>query len=145
MLAGPMDAATRSILAANAAKAAQLEREEYRAIVEANVTRNLLGLSALEIDLKLCAAAHDHAHDMDTLKFFAHESPVPGKTKFTERAAQDGHDGLRGEHRHGLPRRRGRPPGMVSQPAPSDQHADERAQADRGRPIWRPLDGDVRR
>ncbi len=90
MLAGPMDAATRSILAANAAKAAQLESEEYRAIVEANVTRNLLGLSALEIDLKLCAAAHDHAHDMDTLKFFSHESPVPGKTKFTERTARMG-------------------------------------------------------
>ena len=67
-----------------------MEREEYRAIVEANTTRNLLGLSALEIDLKLCAAAHDHAHDMDTLKFFSHESPVPGKTKFTERAARMG-------------------------------------------------------
>ena len=44
-----------------------------------NLTRNLLGLNPLLIDTQLVATARDHSKDMETLKFFAHESPVPGK------------------------------------------------------------------
>jgi uncharacterized protein YkwD len=78
-LAMPMDDATRATLAANAALAAKLDSEEARAILACNLTRNLLGLSTLKIDLQLSAAARDHSQDMEKLKFFAHESAVPGK------------------------------------------------------------------
>jgi uncharacterized protein YkwD len=78
-LAMPMDDATRATLAANAALAPKLDPEEVRAILACNLTRNLLGLSTLKIDLQLSAAARDHSQDMEKLKFFAHESDVPGK------------------------------------------------------------------
>jgi len=89
-LAAPMDRQTAQIIAANARLAQQLEPEEGRAVLALNLTRNLLGLSALAIDLKLCAAARDHSNDMQTLKFFAHESPVPGKTAPWDRAKRFG-------------------------------------------------------
>ena len=85
-LAAPMDPQTRETLAVNARLATKLEPEEARAILALNLTRNLLGLSAVLIDPQLCAAARDHSHDMRTLKFFSHESPVPGKKSFTDRA-----------------------------------------------------------
>jgi uncharacterized protein YkwD len=89
-LAVPMDPATQEILAANAKLASQLDPEESRAILALNLTRNLLGLRPCAIDLKLCAAARDHSKDMATLKFFAHESPVPGKKTPWDRAKNFG-------------------------------------------------------
>jgi len=89
-LAAPMNPKTRQVLAANARLAARLDREEARAILATNLTRNLLGLSALAIDLRLCAAARDHSQDMERLKFFAHESPVPGKATPWDRAKRFG-------------------------------------------------------
>ncbi len=89
-LAAPMDNATRAVLAANAALAARLDPEEFRAVLALNLTRNLLGLPACVIDLKLCAAARDHSADMKKLKFFAHESPVPGKKTPWDRAKRFG-------------------------------------------------------
>lgn len=89
-LAAPMDNATRAVLAANAALAARLDPEEFRAILALNLTRNLLGLPACAIDLKLCATARDHSADMKKLKFFAHESPVPGKKTPWDRAERFG-------------------------------------------------------
>ncbi len=89
-LAAPMDNATRSVLAANAALAAKLDPEEFRAILALNLTRNLLGLTACVIDLKLCATARDHSADMKKLKFFAHESPVEGKKTPWDRAKRFG-------------------------------------------------------
>ena len=74
------------MLAINARLAEKLDLEEARAILACNLMRNLLGLSALAIDPKLCDAARDHSKDMETLKFFAHESPVPGKKKPWDRA-----------------------------------------------------------
>ena len=85
-LAAPMDPKTRTVLAYNARLAEKIDREEARAILACNLTRNLLGLSALVIDLKLCDACRDHSKDMETLKFFAHESPVPGKRQPWDRA-----------------------------------------------------------
>ena len=54
--ATPMDPVTRATLDANARLAPQIDPEEARCILAANHTRNVLGLSALAIDLKLCAA-----------------------------------------------------------------------------------------
>jgi len=89
-LAAPMDPNTRQILAANARFAAQLDPEEARAILSLNLTRNLLGLAPLSIDLKLSAAARDHSSDMETLKFFSHSSPVSGKASPWDRAKRFG-------------------------------------------------------
>jgi len=89
-LAAPMDPRTRQILAANARLAARLDAEEARAILATNLTRNLLGLPALMIDLRLCAAARDHSQDMERLKFFSHDSPVPGKATPWDRAKRFG-------------------------------------------------------
>ena len=42
------------------------------------------------IDPALCAAARDHAHDMETSNFFSHESPLPGKRTIGDRAQRLG-------------------------------------------------------
>ncbi|MCS7304771.1 MAG: CAP domain-containing protein, partial [Thermoguttaceae bacterium] len=89
-LAAPMDPKNREILAMNARLASQLDPEESRTILALNLTRNLLGLPALMIDLKLCQAARDHSQDMQNLKFFSHESPVPGKKTPWDRAKRFG-------------------------------------------------------
>jgi uncharacterized protein YkwD len=85
-----MDPVTRGVLAANARLATQLDPEEAKTILALNLTRNLLGLSAVAIDLKLCAAARDHSADMQKLNFFAHESPVEGKRSPWDRAKRFG-------------------------------------------------------
>ena len=69
VLAGPIDGATRNILTANARLAAQLDPEERHAISALNLTRSLLGLPVLAIDVKLCDAARDHCRDMEKLGF----------------------------------------------------------------------------
>lgn len=89
-LAAPMDPANREILAANARLASKIDPEEARAVLALNLTRNLLGLRAVLIDLKLCEAARDHSNDMREHKFFAHESPVPGKKTPWDRAKRFG-------------------------------------------------------
>ena len=85
-LAAPMGPQTRKILAANRGLAAKLDPEEARAILALNLTRNLLGLDAVLIDLRLCQAARDHSQDMKDYKFFSHTSPRPGKRTFSDRA-----------------------------------------------------------
>jgi uncharacterized protein YkwD len=89
-LAAPMDPQNRQILALNARLASQLDPEEARTVLALNLTRNLLGLPALVIDLKLCEAARDHCQDMQKLGFFSHESPVPGKKTPWDRAKRFG-------------------------------------------------------
>jgi len=89
-MASPMSAQTRGVLATNAKLAARLDAEEARAILALNLTRTLLGLSPVAIDLKLCATARDHSSDMQRLEFFAHESPVSGKTTPWDRAKRMG-------------------------------------------------------
>jgi uncharacterized protein YkwD len=85
-LAIPQDPQTRAVLATNARVAEKLDPEEARAILALNLTRNLLGLPALAIDLRLCRAARDHSQDMERLNFFSHISPVPGKKTPENRA-----------------------------------------------------------
>ncbi len=89
-LAAPMDSKSREILTANTQFVGQLDRQEARTITACNMTRVILGLPALAIDLKLCAAARDHSTDMKNLKFFAHQSPVEGKKNFWDRAQKFG-------------------------------------------------------
>lgn len=89
-LVSPMDPPARQVLAQNAILAKQLQREEARCILALNMTRVLLGLNPLVIDLRLCAAARDHSNDMKTLGFFDHTSPVPGKTTPWDRARRFG-------------------------------------------------------
>lgn len=88
--ATPIEARDQKVLQRNAALAAELDPEEYAGLVRLNVIRLRLGLNALAIDPKLCAAARDHSHDMATLGFFAHESPVEGKRSPGDRAARFG-------------------------------------------------------
>ncbi|GAB6187594.1 CAP domain-containing protein [Thermopirellula anaerolimosa] len=85
-LAAPMPPATRQVLAANAQLGSRLDEQEARAVTALNLTRTLLGLSPVALDLRLCAAARDHSNDMKTLGFFSHESPVPGKATPWDRA-----------------------------------------------------------
>jgi uncharacterized protein YkwD len=59
---------------------------EAAGIEECNQWRIFVGLNALVIDPKLCAAARDHSKDMAGHGFFSHTSPIPGKTSFTDRA-----------------------------------------------------------
>ena len=56
-LAMPMDAKTRSVLAINAKLAEKIDPEEARTILACNLMRNLLGLSALMIDLNCATPA----------------------------------------------------------------------------------------
>ena len=89
-LAMPMDQNARNVLAANDRLAPQLDPEEAKGILACNLTRLLLGLNPCSIDTKLVAAAKDHSHDMETLKFFDHESPVEGKKTPWDRAKRMG-------------------------------------------------------
>jgi len=89
-MAAPMSPQTLQVMVANRRLAAQLGQEEARGILELNLMRNLLGLRPLVIDVKLCAAAREHSHDMRQQKFFAHESPLPGKKLPWDRAARYG-------------------------------------------------------
>jgi len=82
----PQDPRTRAILAMNAKLAEKIDPEEARAILALNLSRNLLGLPALAIDLRLCEAARGHSQDMERLNFFSHESPVPDKKTPWDRA-----------------------------------------------------------
>jgi len=89
-LATPMSDKARQALAKNAQLAPQLDPEEARCVLDLNLTRNLLGLDPLTIDLKLTAAARDHSKDMQEQNFFAHESPVEGKKTPWDRAEKFG-------------------------------------------------------
>lgn len=64
--------------------------DEREGVREVNEWRLLLGLNALLIDTKLCDASRDHSKDMNEKRFFAHESPVPGKKTPWDRASNFG-------------------------------------------------------
>jgi len=55
-----------------------------------NRRRIVLGLNPCAIDFKLVETGRDHSQDMRTLGFFAHESPVEGKTTPWDRARNFG-------------------------------------------------------
>lgn len=72
------------------AKKAKIPADEREAAREVNEWRLLLGLNALVIDPKLSNACRGHSEDMNKHRFFAHESPVPGKKTPGDRAAKAG-------------------------------------------------------
>ena len=80
----------RAVLAQNRKLASDVEPAEAEGIANLNELRILVGLRPCLIDPKLCAAARGHSKDMAEKKFFAHESPVPGKTSPGDRAKLEG-------------------------------------------------------
>lgn len=93
LLAQPLSARDRSALEHNETLRAAMDPEEIAGTTALNRIRWLLGLPLLRIDPKLAAAARDHSLDMETLGFFAHESPVAGKKSPSDRAARFGTSG----------------------------------------------------
>jgi uncharacterized protein YkwD len=75
-----------AILKKNEGLLDKLHEQVTLGVNDLNMMRMILGLTPLQIDLKLCDAAHDHSMDMKTRGFFSHESPVPGKRTFAQRA-----------------------------------------------------------
>ena len=71
----------------------ELPEPERLGIEDCNIMRLLVGLKALRIDPKLCEAARGHSKDMQTLNFFAHQSPVAGKRSPSDRAKMAGTTG----------------------------------------------------
>lgn len=88
--AGPIQPADRQVLLNNLSLQKLLDPEEARGMLRLNLIRIRLGLNAQSIDLKLVEAARGHSKDMVEQKFFAHDSPVPGKENPWKRAAQAG-------------------------------------------------------
>ncbi len=70
----------------NDEEASEIPVAEVEAIEHFNSMRLLAGLRALKTDTKLCYASRDHSKDMAERGFFAHQSPVPGKTTPWDRA-----------------------------------------------------------
>jgi uncharacterized protein YkwD len=79
-----------SVLEKNEKLKGEIPRSEYEGILELNHWRISLGMDPLLIDPKLCEAARDHSKDMESLGFFAHDSPVKGKAKPWDRAKNFG-------------------------------------------------------
>lgn len=74
------------ILVKNTELAKSLDADERAGILETNRRRLILGLEPLAIDLRLVTAGRDHCKDMIAQDFFAHTSPVEGKTTPWDRA-----------------------------------------------------------
>ncbi|MGJ8696754.1 MAG: CAP domain-containing protein [Verrucomicrobiaceae bacterium] len=89
---GGLDRDGLKVMKKNDAIAAKvkLPADEREGVREVNEWRMLLGLSALEIDPKLCDASRGHSEDMNKLNFFDHMSPVPGKRTPGDRASAEG-------------------------------------------------------
>ena len=60
--------------------------EEAAAVRDMNQYRILIGLSPCSLDPRLCLASREHSKDMEQKKFFAHDSPIPGKKSPWDRA-----------------------------------------------------------
>jgi len=80
----------QTIMTGNAALKAQVPTPEYEQIWLTNLYRLLVGKTPLKINPKLCDAAREHSSDMMEHKFFAHESPLPGKRTPGDRAQRHG-------------------------------------------------------
>lgn len=86
----PLAGRDHEALLANLALQPRTDAEEFAGTMQLNRIRIALGLNVVAIDEKLGQAARDHSVDMRTLGFFSHESPVPGKRTFGDRAARAG-------------------------------------------------------
>jgi uncharacterized protein YkwD len=82
----PEDPQTIQVLAENGRLGAGIPGDIAPAMHAVNSIRMACGLAPLLFDAKLCEAASMHSRDMESNDFFSHESPLPGKTAFTDRA-----------------------------------------------------------
>ena len=80
----------QTIMTNNAALKGLVPAAEYEQIWLTNLYRILVGKTPLKINPKLCDAAREHSTDMKEHKFFAHESPLPGKRTPGDRAQRHG-------------------------------------------------------
>ncbi len=76
----------QQIMAENTKLAGRLDPAAVQGMRGLNQLRVVCGLEPLAFDPKLCQAAIGHSTDMRQHKFFAHESPLPGKRTFQDRA-----------------------------------------------------------
>lgn len=90
MMAMPITPQDKGTLKTNLRNGLFMDPAEVTGAAELNRLRLLMGLNALLIDAKLSDASRDHSKDMNKHKFFAHESPVEGKTTPWMRAANFG-------------------------------------------------------
>lgn len=84
------DRKAAEVVAGNVKFREQLSYDEAEAIDEANRRRMVLGLDPLAIDMKLVECSRDHSSDMVKHNFFAHDSPIEGKTTPWDRAKNFG-------------------------------------------------------
>lgn len=84
------DSGQQEVIAGNVEFRESLSDEEALGIDLLNRRRLVMGLNPLAVDMKLVEASRDHSKDMATMGFFAHVSPVPGKTSFQDRARNFG-------------------------------------------------------
>jgi uncharacterized protein YkwD len=75
-----------------------LDDQERKHLVRLNEYRIMMGRAPLEADIRLELAARGHSQDMKEKGFFSHESPVPGKKSFGDRAALAGYHKAGGEN-----------------------------------------------
>jgi len=61
--------------------------EEQHIVDATNAARTTHGLPPLEVDIKLCTAAGEHARNMASRRRLLHELPIPGARTLTERVA----------------------------------------------------------
>ncbi len=83
----------RKVMTQNASLRGQVSEEEFQLVFITNQYRVMMGMNALKLNPKLCAASREHSRDMHEHKFFDHISPLPGKRTFSDRAAKHGASG----------------------------------------------------
>lgn len=81
---------SNEVLAVNQELAPAIDPEEYRAVDELNRFRMRSGLRPCVIDLLLVLVSRGHSSDMYRFGFFSHNSPISGKSSFSQRARQLG-------------------------------------------------------
>ncbi len=86
----PLPGRDSQALLRNQALATTTDPEEFAGTELLNRIRIAMGRTVVALDPKLSDAARVHSVDMRTLGFFSHESPVPGRRTFGDRAAAAG-------------------------------------------------------
>lgn len=83
---GPEDAAAARVAAENEKVARGLPADVVPGMQAVNTIRTTCGLPPLVFDPRLCEAATMHSRDMESQRFFSHQSPLPGKKTPQDRA-----------------------------------------------------------
>ncbi|MCR4317253.1 MAG: CAP domain-containing protein [Planctomycetes bacterium] len=96
-----ISAADKTTLEFNESEAQYLYPGEAECILATNRYRLMMGLSAVETDLRLCTAARRHSREMRDEGYFAHESQGPHQAahnSFADRCTHEGHTRPAGEN-----------------------------------------------